>query len=83
MNTFPLTVSSPDGALFTGDAQRVTLRGAEGDLAIMAGHVPFITSVQPGECRVLLEDGSEKVFKVQGGLLTVRAEGVTLLCFEE
>ena len=83
MNTFPLTVSSPDGAIFSGSAQRITLRGAEGDLAVMAGHVPFITSVQAGDCRVILEDGSEKTFSLQGGLLTVRAEGVTLLCFEE
>ena len=45
MNTFRLIVSSPDGNLFDGDAVMLTLRGVEGDLAIMAGHVPFLTSV--------------------------------------
>ena len=79
MKTFLLTISSPDGALFSGQVTRISLRGAEGDLAVMAGHVPFITSVQAGECQVYLEDGSIKNAKTEGGLLTVTHEAVTLL----
>lgn len=79
MKTFLLTISSPDGCLFTGQVARITLRGAEGDLAVMAGHVPFITSVQAGDCLVHLEDGKVKNAKTEGGLLTVTREGVTLL----
>ena len=79
MKTFLLTISSPDGALFAGQVARITLRGAEGDLAVMAGHVPFITSVQAGDCLLHLEDGSVKSAKTEGGLLTVTHESVTLL----
>ena len=79
MKTFLLTISSPDGALFSGQVERITLRGAEGDLAVMAGHVPFITSVQPGDCAVHLEDGTRKQATTEGGLLTVTHESVTLL----
>ena len=35
MNTFPLTVASPDGNLFHGEAVQLTLRGSEGDLAVL------------------------------------------------
>ncbi len=59
MNTFPLTVASPDGNLFHGEAVQLTLRGSEGDLAVLAGHIPFITAVKPGACRILLPDGTE------------------------
>ena len=48
MNSFHLTVSSPDGDLFGGDATFLSLRGVEGDLAIMAGHIPFVTAVADG-----------------------------------
>jgi len=57
----------------------MTLRGIEGDLAVMAGHVPFITSVKPCDVKLLLPDGSEKIGHSDGGLLTVAADGVTLL----
>lgn len=79
MRTFLLSISSPDGNLFTGEAVMMTLRGIEGELAVMAGHVPFITSVKPCDVKLLLPDGTERVGHSDGGLLTVAAEGVTLL----
>ncbi len=79
MNTFHLVISTPDGNLFDGDAAVLSLRGAEGDLAIMAGHIPFITSVKPGKCYVTLEDGDTKEGTSEGGLLTVSAESTIFL----
>ena len=79
MSTFPLVISSPDGTVFKGEVTRLILRGACGDLAILAGHIPFITSVQPCDCRVTLHSGEEKVGHTDGGLLTVGADKVTLL----
>lgn len=79
MNTYPLTISTPDGNRFRGDAVFLSLRGVEGDLAILAGHVPFVTSVAECDVCVELQDGTEKIGHTDGGLLTVAPEGVTLL----
>lgn len=79
MKTYPLNISSPDGCQFAGEAAMITLRGADGDLAVMAGHVPFITSVQPCDVRVTLPDNSVRTGEMQGGLLSVKADSVTLL----
>ena len=79
MKTFELTVSSPDRNLFKGPAVMLTLRGQEGDLAIMAEHIPFITTVKPCVCNIELEDGERKSGRTNGGLLTVSDNGVTLL----
>ncbi len=79
MKSYPLTVSSPDGNLFEGEAIFLALRGTQGDLAIMAGHTPFMTAVQPGECKIILPDDTEKFAHIEGGLLTVSETNVTLL----
>ncbi len=79
MNTFRLTISSPDGNVFDEEIAMVSMRGSEGDFAIMAGHIPFITSVQPCECKIEMSDGEEKTGEVDGGILSVSAESVTLL----
>ncbi len=79
MNTFSLIISSPDGDIFKGDAAFLSLRGTEGDLAIMAGHTPFLTSVVPGKCKIIFPDDSERLAQLEGGLLTVSKENVTLL----
>ena len=57
----------------------LSLRGAEGDLAVMAGHIPFVTTVKPCEVKIILEDDSEKIGKTDGGILTVGSDMVTLL----
>ena len=79
MNTYNLTVATPDGNRFQGEVIGLFLRGADGDLAILAGHVPFITSVQAGKCRIHLPDDDERSATLDGGLLTVSDKAVTLL----
>ena len=79
MKTFPLIISSPDGDLYRGDAGMLILRGTEGDLAVMAGHVPFVTAVVKGACAVVTAGGERKEGTIEDGLLTVDKEQVTVL----
>ena len=79
MNTFLLNISSPDGKIFSGEVNGLVVRGVAGDLAVLAGHVPFMTAVKPGTCRLLFDDGSERIGELDGGLLSVGSSEVTLL----
>ena len=79
MKTFPLIISSPDGDLFRGEAEMLILRGTEGDLAIMAGHVPFVTAVVRSNRVVITDTEERKEGVIESGLLTVDAEKTTVL----
>ena len=79
MNTFLLAISSPDGDIFRDNVGCISVRGVEGDLAIMAGHIPFVTTIKPCDVKITLEDGSVKIGKANGGILTVGSDIVTLL----
>lgn len=79
MNTFKLKISTPNGNVFDSEAVKLDVRGIEGELAVMAGHIPFMTALKAGHCDVLLDDGSMRRFQVEGGILNVAASAVTLL----
>ena len=79
MKGYRLKISTPDGSVFDGEAVKLDVRGIEGELAVMAGHVPFMTAVKPGSCRLLLSDGSERIGELDGGLLSVGSSEETLL----
>ena len=79
MKTFKFIISTPDGNLYDGEIVKISLRGAEGDFAVMANHTPFVTSVKPCECKIVFEDGTEKILNVERGLLSVTTENVTLM----
>ncbi len=80
MNSYHLIISTPDGNVFDGQVTALFVRGTEGELAIMAGHIPFITAVKEGTCRIELPDETEKAADIGGGILTVSNNQTTLLC---
>lgn len=79
MNTFLLVISSPDGDVFREDVRSISVRGTEGDLAVMAGHIPFVTTVKPCEVKIITADGGSKTGSTEGGILTVGSDMVTFL----
>jgi len=79
MNSFELIVSTPEGTQYDSKVTSLSVRGTEGELMIMAGHIPFVTSLRPCECRITLEDESTLTGSVEGGILTVSKEKAILL----
>ena len=79
MRTYLLNISSPDGKIFSGQVVSIILRGVEGEFAVLADHVPFITNVKPGKCDITLADGTVKSGKTEGGMITVGKDEVTFL----
>ena len=79
MKTFKFVISTPDGNLYEGDIVKISLRGADGDLAVLANHTPFVTSVKPCRAHIELEDGTDKPFDIERGLLSVADNKVILM----
>ena len=80
MKAFMLKISSPEGNLFAGEVVKLSVRGTEGELAVMAGHIPFATAVRPCDCRILTAENETRIGHIDGGLLTVSADKTVLLC---
>lgn len=79
MNNFKLKIVDPEQKVFSDEVLNLSVRGSEGDLAIMAGHIPFITGVKKCECSVTLKDETVKKAHTEGGLLVVSNEETTFL----
>ena len=48
LKQFQLEVISPERVFYTGDVEMVELTTTEGDIGILAGHIPLTTIVAPG-----------------------------------
>ena len=69
---------SPERVLFSGDVDQVDLPGTEGDMGILAGHAPLVTTLRPGI--VTIFNGNDRVpVVVIGGLAEVGPAGLTVL----
>ena len=78
MATFRFSLVAPERELYSGDVEQVDAPGAEGDLGVLAGHEPLMTTLRPGEV-VVTVGGSKRVFTVDGGFADITPESFTLL----
>jgi F-type H+-transporting ATPase subunit epsilon len=79
VNTFSLSIGTPDGLLFSGEVERVVCRSITGDLAILAGHMNYCTALGMGEAHIVLPDGQTKRAACIGGMLTMMNGSCSLL----
>ena len=85
MEKFRLKILTPEGTVMDRDVAGLYLRGAEGDLAVFAGHIPFVTPVRPGKCTVVFpnENSSDGFNDIEGtiseGTLRVTNKEVLLM----
>ncbi len=74
-----VAVVSPEGTTYSGEASMVVCRTVGGgDIAFMAGHIPFIGVLAIHEAKVVNDDGDE-VFAVHQGFVQIAGETVTIL----
>ncbi len=81
MKEFPLKIASPEGLLFDGNAVQLSVRGISGELAILAGHIPFVTALKESECRIYIGNDGKEIRRahVTGGMLIVTKDCVRML----
>lgn len=77
--TIHCDIVSAESAIFSGLVEIVVASGVQGDLGIVYGHAPLLTSLQPGPVRIRLQNGEEQVYYVSGGYLEVQPNVVTIL----
>lgn len=60
--TFKFELVSPERVLMSEDVEHVVLPGIEGDMGVLADHLPFVTMLRPGVITVLGGASPRKVF---------------------
>ncbi|MFC4769514.1 F0F1 ATP synthase subunit epsilon [Effusibacillus consociatus] len=79
MKTVPVEIVTPERKVFSDDVQMVIARGGAGDLGILPGHTPLVTTLKISGVRIRLKDGSEQQVAVSGGFMEVKPDKITIL----
>ena len=77
--TIHLDIVSAEKEIFSGLVASVTVTGALGEFGIMLGHAPLLTSLQPGEVRLVKDNGETEIIYISGGFVEVQPNLVTIL----
>jgi F-type H+-transporting ATPase subunit epsilon len=80
-----LSVVTPEGSLFSGEASFVAAPAWDGEVGILPGHAAMIAALGTGELRIERDTLGGRVtdhYAVRGGFLQVLDDEITLLVTE-
>ena len=76
--TLKLEIVTPEATAYSEDVEMVTLPGTEGEIGVYPNHVPLLTTLKPGELRVL-KGGRETFLAVGEGFVEIKGDAVSVL----
>ncbi len=78
MKTLRLEIVTPEAKAYSEDVEMVVLPGRDGELGVYPQHVPVLTTLKPGELRVL-KGGRETFLAVGDGFAEITGESISVL----
>ena len=68
---FSVSVVTPEGAAFDGEAELLIVPGAAGEIGVLARHAPLVAMLKAGSTRVHIGDGEIREFATGPGFFEV------------
>ena len=68
---FSVSVVTPEGPAFDGDAEMLIVPGAAGEIGVLARHAPLVAMLNAGSTRVHIGDGEIREFATGPGFFQV------------
>jgi F-type H+-transporting ATPase subunit epsilon len=79
METYLLSIITPDGKILEENITSLVAQGTEGSFGILAHHTPFVTLLKEGTLKLKNEE-TKNIYKTGAGILEVQEnDKVTIL----
>ncbi len=78
-NNLHLTITTPERIVLETEVSSVNVPTVEGEIGVLANHIPLVSILAPGELHAIATDGTEQVMAVSGGFVEVRDNKVVIL----
>ena len=71
---FDVSLVTPDGAAFEGEAEMLIVPGAAGEIGVLARHAPLVATLKAGSTRVHVSEGDVREFATGPGFFKVELD---------
>ncbi len=80
MADFHFELVTPERAVLSTSAYMVVIPGSEGDMGVLAGHAPVMTTIRDGDIKIYSDMTTiRQTIAVRGGFAEVSERGLTVL----
>ncbi|MEI6478073.1 MAG: ATP synthase F1 subunit epsilon [bacterium] len=74
-----ITITTPDGLLFQGEADEVVVPTKSGMIGVRTNHLPLVSLLKPGQLEAKKDGGPSHKFQVREGYVKVGPQEVSVI----
>ena len=74
-----LQIITPDKKVFEGKVKLVQVPGSKGSFQILNNHAPIISTLEPGEVKIIDGGGKTSHIQIGGGVIEVKNNKIIIL----
>ncbi|MGW8315555.1 MAG: ATP synthase F1 subunit epsilon [Bacteroidales bacterium] len=74
-----LEIIAPDRKLFQGEVDLIQVPGSKGSFEILRNHAPIISTLEPGQIKIVDQKGSTSFFDIGGGVIEAKNNKIIVL----
>ncbi len=78
-NTITVEIVDADQHIYSGEGLIVSATASQGEIGVMHGHTPFLSSLKPGHVTIRKADDSQDNIFISGGFIEVQPTHITIL----
>src|SRR5512133_4205205 len=71
---FPVSVVTPEGPAYEGEAEMLIVPGADGEIGVLARHAPLVAMLKAGNTRVHITEADVQEFATGPGFFKVEQD---------
>jgi len=79
MKLFKFEIVTPERIVLKDDVQQIVVPTTSGEITVLPGHIPLVSSLEAGVIETKNKEGESKVMSVSGGFIEVLSDKVVIL----
>jgi F-type H+-transporting ATPase subunit epsilon len=74
-----LEIIAPDKNLYSGEVDLIQVPGSKGSFEILKNHAPIISTLEPGQIKIVDQKGTISYFDIAGGVIEAKNNKIIVL----
>jgi len=74
-----IEIITPDKKVYEGEIKSIRVPGKKGSFQVLKDHAPIISTLDSGSVIMVDNNGDEKTYEIDGGVIEVKMNSIILL----
>ena len=72
-------IVTPERVVLKEEIRQITVPTKAGEITVLPGHIPLVSTIQPGVIHIIKKGGEQEIISISGGFIEVLKDKIVIL----